>query len=290
MTDTNEIRGPNVCLMGPAGTGKTHSIGTLVDSGIEVFYLDMETGLESVLGYWRDRNLPIPPNLHWARMPVTNASFAEMISTAKKINTQTYESITKLQDPDRSKHDKFVQLLTILNDFPDERTGKSYGSVQEWDSTRAIVIDGLTGIGAAAMTLVIGGKPVRNQSEWGMAQDQTERLLRMLCDNCPCMFVLLAHVEREVDAILGGVKIMVSSLGKALPPKIAPMFSDVILTVREGSSWTWDTSNSQADLKTRNLPIKAGQTPTFATIITKWRNRVTPETATPAPIIDTIIS
>lgn len=287
---TDIPRGPNVCLMGPAGTGKTHSIGTLVDAGIEVFYLDMETGLESVLGYWRDRNLPIPANLHWARMPSNNASFSEMISTAKKINTQSYESITKLQDPDRAKHDKFVQLLTILNNFPDERTGQSFGAVSDWDSSRAIVIDGLTGIGMAAMTLVIGGKPVRNQSEWGMAQDQVERLVRMLCDNCNCWFVLLAHVEREVDTILGGVKLMVSSLGKALPPKIPPMFSDVILTVREASSWTWDTANSQADLKTRNLPIKAGQTPSFLPILQKWRNRVTPETQTQPPQIDTIIS
>ncbi len=284
------IRGPNVLLMGPAGSGKTTAIGTLVDSGIEVFYLDMETGLESLLGYWRDKGQSIPENLHWARMPVTNASFSEMISTAKKINTQSFESISKLQDPDRAKHDRFVQLLTILNEFPDERTGKSYGSVQDWDSTRAIVIDGLTGIGAAAMTLVIGGKPVKNQAEWGVAQDQTERLLRMLCDNCPAWFVLLSHVERETDTILGGSKISVSTLGKALPPKIAPMFSDVILTVREGTSWTWDTANSQADLKTRNLPIKAGQSPSFAPILTKWKNRVTPETQTPVPHVDTIIS
>ena len=51
------------------------------------------------------------------------------------------------------------------------------------------------------------------------------------------------------------------------------MFSDVILSVRQGDKWTWDTANVQADLKTRNLPIKADNPPTFAGIVAKWKAR-----------------
>lgn len=269
----NSLPGCNVALMGPTGTGKTHAIGTLVDAGIEVFYIGMEPGLETLLGYYRDRGLPIPANLHWSQMPVTKLGFGEMIESAKKVNSLSLESLAKLQDPDRVKHSKFVALLTTLNNFIDERTGESFGPVNEWDSSRAVVIDGLTGLSNAAMSLVIGGKPVKSMADWGIAQDQVERLLRMLCDNCPCWFVLIAHVERETDLVLGGVKLTVSTLGKALPPKIPSMFSDVILTVREGDKWTWDTASAQADVKTRNLPVKSGQTPTFATIVAKWRNR-----------------
>lgn len=272
-TSANTLPGCNVALMGPTGTGKTHAIGTLVDAGIEVFYIGMEPGLETLLGYYRDRNLPIPTNLHWSQMPVTKLGFGEMIESAKKVNSLSLESLAKLQDPDRVKHSKFVALLTTLNNFIDERTGESFGPVNEWDSSRAVVIDGLTGLSNAAMSLVIGGKPVKSMADWGIAQDQVERLLRMLCDNCPCWFVLIAHVERETDLVLGGVKLTVSTLGKALPPKIPSMFSDVILTVREGDKWTWDTASAQADVKTRNLPVKSGQTPTFATIVAKWRNR-----------------
>ena len=65
MTNKPSLPGFNVMLMGPAGSGKTHSIGTLVDAGIEVFYLALEPGLESLLGYWTDNDKPIPPNLHW---------------------------------------------------------------------------------------------------------------------------------------------------------------------------------------------------------------------------------
>lgn len=35
------LPGVNVLLMGPSGTGKTYSIGTLVDMGVEVFYLHL---------------------------------------------------------------------------------------------------------------------------------------------------------------------------------------------------------------------------------------------------------
>lgn len=287
---TDHKRAPNVCVMGPAGTGKTHSIGTLVDAGVEVFYVDLETGLESLLGYWKDRGLPIPPNLHWRRMPHANANFKTMIDVAKTINKSTFETLTKMQDIDKTKHDKFVQLLTILNDFVDERDGKSYGSVDGWDSSRALVLDGLTGVGKAAMSLVVGGKPVIAQGEWGIGQDQVEKLLRMLADNCPCWFVLLAHVERETDEVMGGVKIMVQTLGKKLPPKIPSIFSDVILSERKGSEWTWSTANSLADLKTRNLPVKDGIKPDFRQILEKWKNRVSDETEQDAPEVDTLLS
>ena len=62
------LPGVNVLLMGPSGTGKTHSIGTLVDLGIDVFYLALEAGMESLLGYWTDRGKEVPANLHWHKV------------------------------------------------------------------------------------------------------------------------------------------------------------------------------------------------------------------------------
>jgi hypothetical protein len=121
--------------------------------------------------------------------------------------------------------------------------------------------------------MVVGGKAVKSQMDWGIAQDQVEKIVRMWTDNCRCHFVMLAHVERETDAVLGGVKIMVSSLGKALGPKLPPMFSDVILTAREGAKFSWDTGSAMADVKTRNLPIQTGLPPDFGAIITKWKSR-----------------
>lgn len=266
--------GVNVMVMGPAGAGKTHSIGTLVDSGIEVFYLGLESGLESLLGYYTDRNKPIPANLHWHQFNTQAQGFEAMISNAEKINMLNLESLAKMVDPNKSKYNQFVQLLRVLSNFKDDRTGETFGAVDAWTSERALVIDGLTGLGNIAMSLVVGGKAVKNQSDWGIAQGQVETILRQLCDGCKCHLVVLAHIEREVDQVLGGTKIMVSSLGRALAPKIPPMFSDVILAARSGTTWTWDTASALADVKTRNLPIKADNPQNFAPIISKWRARV----------------
>jgi hypothetical protein len=121
--------------------------------------------------------------------------------------------------------------------------------------------------------MVVGKKPVKSQADWGIAQDCVEKLLRMLTDGCKCHFVLISHVEREVDTVQGGTKITVSSLGRALPPKIPPMFSDVILAARQGTTWSWSTANALCDLKTRNLPYAEGLKPDFAQIISKWKSR-----------------
>lgn len=273
MAENYSLPGVNVLLEGPSGTGKTHSIGTLAESGIEVFYVALESGFESLAGYWRDRGLDIPESVHWHKLDAPTASFTALIDSATKINTLPLDALSKLQDPKRSEHNQFVKLLKALNNFTDDRSGKEFGSVQAFDQSRAVVIDGMTGIANAALSLVVGGKPVRSQADWGIAQNTVEQLIRMLCDSCPCHFVLLAHVEREVDQILGGVKLMTSTLGKALAPKLPPMFSDVILAERVGTKWTWNTASAIADVKTRNLPISADIEPSFNQIIVKWQKR-----------------
>ena len=267
------LPGVNVLLEGPAGTGKTHSLGTLVDTGIEVFGIFTEAGLESLLGYWTDRNLPVPDNLHWHMLKRKAAGFEALIRGAESVNTSSYEGLAKMVDLKRNEHNEFINLLKAMSDFPDDRTGKAFGSVGTWGPDKVLFIDSLTGMNTIVMSLVVGNKPMKSMADWGLAQDQLEKLLRQLTDGCKCHFVLLAHIEREVDQVLGGIKLTASTLGKALAPKIPPMFSDVILSVREGNKWTWSTANVQADLKTRNLPIRDGLDPNFKAILDKWKSR-----------------
>lgn len=267
------LSGINVMLMGPAGTGKTYSIGTLADAGVEIFYLGLEPGLESLLAYWTDKGKEVPANVHWHQMESPKASFSELMDAATKINSMQLDTLAKMQDPNRSKHNQFIKLLEALNDFPDDRTGNRFGCVDTWGTNRALIVDGMAGLARAAMSLVVGGKPVRSQSDWGLAQDQVEKIVRLWTDNCRCHFVLIAHVEREQDAILGGIKLMVSTLGKALAPKLPPMFSDVVLTERSGANFTWNTGSAMADVKTRNLAISEKLPADFGAIISKWKSR-----------------
>jgi hypothetical protein len=267
------LAGVNVLLEGPTGTGKTYALGTLADAGVELFLLFTESGLETALGYWTDRGLKVPDNVHWHMLARQPGSFATMAATAQSINLQSQESLHKMQDPNRGKHNQFVGLLQALNDYEDHRTGVKFGPVDSWGPDRCLAMDSLTGINPIAMSLVVGGKPVRSQADWGIAMSLVENLVRQLTDGCKCHFVLTAHVEREIDQVFGGVKITVSTLGRALAPKIPPMFSDVILSVRDGTKFSWSTANGQADLKARNLPIADGLPPSFKPIIDKWLSR-----------------
>lgn len=274
MTDKllSPLPGVNILLEGPTGTGKTHSIGTLVDSGLEVFYFAYEAGTEALLGYWTDRKLPVPSNLHLVTVGSANASFIEQAEMARQVNTVSYDTLKKSSDPNRSRYNQFETFLRTFNNVKDD-AGRAYGPVDKFSTGCAIVVDGLTGLGDSVLKAVVGGKADRDQKDWGLAQNMLENFLRTVTSACRCHFILIAHVERETDQVIGGSKITVSTLGKALPPKIPPMFSDVILTSRLGREFFWDTENPQADLKSRNLPISAKNPPTFIPIIEKWKSR-----------------
>lgn len=267
------LAGVNVLVEGPTGTGKTTSLGTLADTGLETFVLFTESGLESFLGYWTDQGKPVPENVHWHVLSRAPGSFATLAQTAETINLVAQETLHKMQDPQRAKHNQFTGLLRALTDFEDQRTGQKFGAVDSWGPDRCIAIDSLTGINPIAMSLVVGGKPVRSQSDWGIAMGLIENLIRLLTDGSRCHCVLTAHVEREIDQVFGGVKITVSTLGRALAPRIPPFFSDVILSQRDGTKFSWSTANALADLKARNLPIADGLPQDFRPIIEKWKSR-----------------
>jgi AAA domain len=271
--ESSLLAGVNVLLEGPTGTGKTYSIGTLVDTGVETFYVGLESGIESLIGYWTDRGLAIPENLHWHTMFLSTGGFSVLADAAKTIGDSTQESLYKMLDYGRGQNNYFEKFLRIMVNFKDQRTDKEFGSVDKWGPDRALVIDSLTGLGNCALNMVVGKKPMVSPPDWGLAMSQVEKTLRTLCDGAKCHFVLLSHVEREIDEVMGGTKVTVSTLGKKLPPKIPPMFSDAILAVRTGTSWSWSTANTTCDLKSRNLPIAENIEPSFKAIISKWKSR-----------------
>lgn len=262
----NSVPGFKTFLIGPTGSGKTHSIRTLLDCGLKVRVLFLEPGMEGL------SDLPTG-DLAWHYVRPSNPDWSDMIDSAKKINSMNIESLSKLTDINKRKYDEFIRILQALSDFPDDRTGQSLGAVDDWGTDTALVIDGLSGLNIAAMNLVVGSKPMKNMADWGIAMDNEERLVQKLCFGPLCHFVLIGHTEREVDEVTGGTRVMASALGRKMAPKLPRFFSDVVLTRREGTKFTWSTADTQTDLKARNLAIQDGLPPTFKVIHDAWKAR-----------------
>lgn len=275
------LQGVNILLMGPSGTGKTYSIGTLVDwasiNEHEVFVLFCENGLETLLGYWTDRSPPaeVPKCLHWQQTLTRPLPLAAILDGAKKVGQLSYEALTKLQDPSRDANNAFHKILSACAQFTDDRTGQQFGSIDSWaaDTRRIFVIDSLSELSNAAMKMVIGNKPTASQPDYGVAQNNLMNFIRLCTQGIACNFVMTAHVDREMDEITQSTKISVKSIGRALAPAIPPLFSDVIYTVREGQEFFWDTAAYGVDTKTRSLGYRSKIRPDFGQIMDKWRQR-----------------
>lgn len=272
------LPGPKVLLEGPAGTGKTYALGTLVDwaakNDKEVSVLFTEQGSETLMGYWADRGLEVPKCLSWHLCETKPVGLAALITAAKNVGEMSYELITKMTDPTRGgANNAFHKILTACFDFLDDRTGQKYGPVDSWKSNRIFAIDSLSELANASMKMVIGNKPTASQPDYGVAQNNLMNFLRLCTQGLQCTFVITAHVARETDEITGGVKLMTKAIGKALANEIPQLFSDVIYTVREGDKFYWDTAAANVDTKTRNLPIAGKQRPDFAAIMEKWKGR-----------------
>lgn len=263
----SSIPGFNVLLAGATGSGKTHSIRTLLDLGLEVFVVFSEPGQE-VLG-----DIPPERGLHWHYIAPAKASFADLIDSAKKINTLNYDALAKLPAINKQKYNQFIELLSTLNNFKCDRTGEAFGDVSTWGPERVLVIDSLSGLNIMAMDLVVGSKPTKSMSDWGVAQDNLERLVQKLCVDTQCHFIMTAHLEKEHDEVTGRTTLMVSTLGRKLAPRMPRFFSDVVMAKREGDKFSWSTAEMNADLKARNLPIATNLEPGFEQILRVWESR-----------------
>ena len=264
MSDIKALPGVNVLLLGASGSGKTHSVRTLVEAGLEVFVLFTEPGMEVLADIPSDK-------LHWHYIPPASPNFEDMISSATKINTMNLKMLSDLPDINKKKYTEFIDVLVALSNFTSDRTGEAFGAVDAWGSERVLVMDSLTGLSLAAMNLVTGSKPVKNLADWGVSIDNLERLLTKLCVDLKCHFVLIAHLEREVDELTGGSTLMASTLGRKLAPKLPRFFSDVVHVKKAGDKYVWSTQTANVDTKTRNLTSGDALPPSFVPIINSWR-------------------
>ena len=95
-----------------------------------------------------------------------------------------------------------------------------------------------------------------------------------MCSRSVSNVVLTGHLEREVDEVSGAQRIMISTLGKKLAPKLGRFFDDVVVTYREEKNFFWSTIYTNAETKARLLPLDNRLAPTFQPIVEASRKSV----------------
>ena len=275
------LQPPATLLVGPSGSGKTSAIATQLLAGLEVFVVMTEPGgveslLDSVtrLGAKVDR-------LHWTTCLPAAAGWSGIEEMITKINTMDQKGLADVRDMGKSGfRDAAMRFLNAFRSFKCERTGIEFGDFTLWDDTRAMNVDSLTGWSAMAWGTTVGFKPTANPGEWGIAQNFIEKFLLKINNDRKCFFTLTAHLEKEMDDMTGVKRLMVSTLGAKLAPKIPAFFSEVVRTYREvdpkgNAAFRWSTLASDQDLKNRALPISSNLQPSFVQIVDAYKRRKT---------------
>lgn len=266
MSNIVEIRAPRIMLLGGPGSGKTHSIRTLAAAGVEVFILATE---------YPDVLLDTDPKqVHWHYIEPGKADWATLEDNAQKINMLSNEALQKLPGINKEKYRQFFDVLSTCRNFVCDRTGEKFGDASTWDTSRALVIDSLSGLSIMARDLAVGAKPIITQPDWGVMMQNLEAFINAATTGTKCWFVLTAHLERELDEVAGTSKLMASTLGRKLAPKLPRYFSDVVLCRRDGLKFSWDTSVSDTDVKWRNLPLAGNLAQDFGQLMSGWKARI----------------
>jgi hypothetical protein len=272
------LKAPSILEMGEPGTGKTRSILTLLEAGLEVFDLVLDpNGLDSILDAIRNHKdgKLLMDRFHYSVQSPSPAGFDSLMDMAKMVKNMGYEDLAKVkQGIAKPKMDSLMSMLETFQDFVCDRTEKSYGDVTTWDDTRALVIDSLSGINKIAKEHTAGFKPALHQGEWGVAMNLEEQIIFKLVSDCQCYFVVLAHIDKVVNEVTGVPQITLAALGNKLAPQLLKNFSEVVLSKRVGDRFIWSTSELNVTTKNRALPIKAELPPDFGPIILAHRARV----------------
>lgn len=292
----------NVLVMGEINTGKTRSLMTLLPeytdelgkihkgAGLETFIISLEPGLDATLG----PNLcnagvpsapadadgkeidepegfaaigshsPSAPKAHWHYLPPRAADWNDIRNFAKLANSLNTEQLVRIDDPRRNRYTEFLDLFSICNDFVCHGCGTSFGDVSEWDASRAIALDSLTGLTTIARTCFCGASPFLSLPKIGGIQGLIEAFLDLFWGNTRCTAILTAHIEREISPLTGMSQLALSTIGQKLAPKLTKKPDEGLLAQREGRRYTWSNIEPQMELKRRRLPASAELPPDFS--------------------------
>lgn len=273
---------PTVLLNGPSGTGKTYSLCTFLDAGIDLFVLVTEAnGVDTLLdAEAMAKKRGAIGKLHYHVVSPAAAGWSTMLEMADVVSKKDFEDIAKIKSGvGKAQTRQFTEFLKSCSDFVDDRTGEHFGDVTEWPSNRAFAIDSLSGINTIIMDQTIGYKPSAHQGEWGVAMNMQIKLLMKLTADLRCFFVLTAHQDKEPNELTGVASITVKALGRKNAPEINKMFSEIVVSKKSidgknNPTFSWSTVEHNTDTKNRGLALSSNLTPSFGQIVDIHRRRL----------------
>lgn len=278
------LSAPKVLLIGAPGSGKTTSIASLLRLGVDVRIVFTEgNGEEALLDECKRKNISID-KLRWMHVSQSQVGWGSFRQVAQIANTNTFEGIAGMKmGIDKHLTNHVMSMLKAFEAFVDERTGTNFGDVTTWDNNCALVIDNLSGMNDLIMMNTVGLKPNPAPGEWNIAQTFEAMLIKRLAGDCKCWFVLLSHLDKVNNEVTGLNVVSAAAIGAKLGPKLGKDFSEVILSKRVGSVFTWSTSETQTDVKNRGLPISDKLDPTFDLLFAAHKAREKQLAAPPPP-------
>lgn len=268
-----ELTAPSVMLLGESGTGKTDVLGELPLLVEKLFVIVTEpNGLESLLDSI-DRRKADLNKVHYHVIGPARANFQELEQLARKVSVSNHETLSK-QLPGNRYGAKMIDCMGVFHNFVCHRTKQSFGSLDKLGPFNAVAVDSLSGLTSMAWDVTVGDKLTAHPGEWGIGQNLIDKALLSWTSNLKCLFVLTGHLERETDEISQGTKLMASTLGKKLAPKLPRFFSEVVMASTENGQFYWHTAYPGVALKRRALPLGNKLDPSFRPIIERYKQRL----------------
>lgn len=200
-------------FIGNSGAGKTGALTPLVEAGYTLKIIDLDSGLDALINH-------------------VKAIDSKLLS---RIEYQTFRDRMKMTatGPQVAGSPKaYVNTLTALEKWPDDQSDPA-----KWGEKTILVIDSLTNLGRAAFLWAKAANPAsKDPRQWyKTAQDLVEDLIaNVTSDGFETNVIVISHVEM-VQTNEGTIKGFVSSIGKALGPKIPRFFNTLLLSETSGS-------------------------------------------------------
>lgn len=202
-------------LLGDSGSGKTGALASLAAAGYDLWFIDVDNGLDIL------KNALMDPRSSYPRDALDRVHYVTVTDPMK-------QSGGKLIPVKASTWTKVSKILSGDEPWGDEPKRRAVDMTEK----DVLVIDSLTFLSKAAlafnlsMNARLGQKPF--QSDWYDGQLAVESLLEMLYDEAiKCNVVVISHITYigEENSTQTGYP---ATLGKALSPKVGRYFNSIL--------------------------------------------------------------